>query len=72
MIVTLIGGHRTTTNLIASGYLTLIQNKSTKLLLKTPNLMGTAVEELLRKIARFGARLIIAPCDLELWDSAED
>jgi hypothetical protein len=68
VIVTLIGGHETTTNLIASGYLTLIQNQGTlELLLRRPNLMGTAVEELLRYESPVQHTARIAPCDLELW-----
>ena len=68
VIVTLIGGHETTTNLIASGYLTSIQNQGTlELLLRRPNLMGTAVEELLRYESPVQHTARIAPCDLELW-----
>jgi pimeloyl-[acyl-carrier protein] synthase len=67
VIITLIGGHETTTNLIASGYLTLIQNQSTlEQLRRHPNLIGTAVEELLRYESPVQHTARIAPCDLEL------
>lgn len=47
--VTIIGGHETTTNLIASGFLTLLLNPDSFERLRTnPEIMGSAVEELLR------------------------
>jgi pimeloyl-[acyl-carrier protein] synthase len=48
-IVTIIGGHETTTNLIASGFLTLSRNPTSLDQLRSrPDIVGTAVEELLR------------------------
>jgi cytochrome P450 len=48
-IITLIGGHETTTNLIASGFLTLLRNPESFDLLKSrPEIVKAAVEELLR------------------------
>ncbi len=48
-IITLIGGHETTTNLIASGFLTLLLNPSEFERLRTqPEIAASAVEELLR------------------------
>lgn len=48
-IITLIGGHETTTNLIASGFLTLLRNpESFELLKSRPEIVKSAVEELLR------------------------
>lgn len=48
-IVTIIGGHETTTNLIASGFLTLLRNPSSLEQLRShPEIMTSALEELLR------------------------
>lgn len=48
-IITLIGGHETTTNLIASGFLSLLRNPdSLEQLRSHPQIAGSAVEELLR------------------------
>jgi pimeloyl-[acyl-carrier protein] synthase len=48
-IITLIGGHETTTNLIASGFLTLLSDlASLRQLRDRPEIVGSAVEELLR------------------------
>jgi pimeloyl-[acyl-carrier protein] synthase len=48
-IITLIGGHETTTNLIASGFLTLLRDPESLLQLRTrPEIIGSAIEELLR------------------------
>ena len=42
-IITLIGGHETTTNLIASGFLTLLNNpKSFRQLADQPEIVGSA------------------------------
>jgi cytochrome P450 len=47
--VTIIGGHETTTNLIASGFLTLLSNPDSFEQLRTdPGIVVSAVEELLR------------------------
>ncbi len=67
IVITLIGGHETTTNLIASGYLTLMQNQNAfEQLHSHPELMATAVEELLRYESPVQHTARIAPCDLEL------
>jgi pimeloyl-[acyl-carrier protein] synthase len=48
-IITMIGGHETTTNLIASGFLTLLRNLESFEQLRThPEIVGSAIEELLR------------------------
>jgi hypothetical protein len=48
-IITLVGGHETTTNLIASGYRTLLGDPGAFRLLKCrPEIVASAVEELLR------------------------
>jgi len=48
-IITLIGGHETTTNLIASGFLTLLRDPEPLQLLRLrPEIIGPAIEELLR------------------------
>ncbi len=48
-IVTIIGGHETTTNLIGSGFLALLQNPEAFEQLRThPDIVSSAVEELLR------------------------
>ena len=48
-IITLIGGHETTMNLVTSGFLSLLQNPECMEQLRTqPEILGTAVEELLR------------------------
>ena len=49
VIITLVGGHETTMNLIASGFLTLLRNpESYEQLHSRPELAASAVEELLR------------------------
>lgn len=66
-IITLIGGHETTTNLIASGFLTLLQNPESFLLLRTrPEIVGSAVEELLRFESPVQHTARIAPADMQL------
>lgn len=67
IVITLIGGHETTTNLIASGFLTLMQNENIfEQLRNHPELMGAAVEELLRYESPVQHTARIAPQDLEL------
>jgi pimeloyl-[acyl-carrier protein] synthase len=66
-IITLIGGHETTTNLIASGFLTLLRNPESFQELKTsPEIVGSAVEELLRFESPVQHTARIAPADMEL------
>jgi pimeloyl-[acyl-carrier protein] synthase len=67
IIITLIGGHETTTNLIASGFLTLMENQHAfEQLRHHPESIHTAVEELLRYESPVQHTARIAPCDLEL------
>jgi cytochrome P450 len=66
-IITLIGGHETTTNLIASGFLTLLRNpKSIEHLRTHPGIMGSAVEELLRFESPVQHTARIAPAEMQL------
>src|SRR5271170_943368 len=66
-IITLIGGHETTTNLIASGFLTLLRNpESFELLRGRPEIAKAAVEELLRYESPVQHTARIAPADFEL------
>jgi pimeloyl-[acyl-carrier protein] synthase len=66
-IITLIGGHETTTNLIASGFLTLLRNsESFELLRSRPEIAKSAVEELLRYESPVQHTARIAPADFEL------
>src|ERR1700678_4491771 len=66
-IITLIGGHETTTNLIASGFLTLLRDpESLQLLRSRPEIVGSAVEELLRFESPVQHTARIAPADMEL------
>ncbi len=66
-IVTIIGGHETTTNLIASGFLTLLRNPdSLERLRSHPEILGSAVEELLRYESPVQHTARIAPADMEL------
>jgi pimeloyl-[acyl-carrier protein] synthase len=66
-IITLIGGHETTTNLIASGFLTLLRHpESYEYLRDHPEVAGSAVEELLRYVSPVQHTARIAPCDMEL------
>jgi cytochrome P450 len=66
-VVTIIGGHETTTNLIASGFLTLLRNfESFEQLRSHPEIIGTAVEELLRYESPVQHTARIAPADSEL------
>ena len=66
-IVTMIGGRETTTNLIASGFLTLLRNpESLEQLRDHPEIAGTAVEELLRFESPVQHTARIAPEDMQL------
>jgi len=66
-IITLIGGHETTTNLIASGFLTLLRNPESLQQLRThPEIIGSAIEELLRFESPVQHTARIAPADLQL------
>jgi hypothetical protein len=66
-IVTMIGGRETTTNLIASGFLSLLRDPaSLEQLRDNPELAGTAVEELLRFESPVQHTARIAPEDMEL------
>jgi pimeloyl-[acyl-carrier protein] synthase len=67
IIITLVGGHETTTNLLASGFLTLMNNRAAFEQLRThPELIHTAVEELLRYESPVQHTARIAPNDVEL------
>ena len=66
-IITLIGGHETTTNLIASGFLTLLRHPdSLQQLREHPEIAPSAVEELLRFESPVQHTARIAPDDGEL------
>ncbi len=66
-IITLIGGHETTTNLIASGFLTLLKNpESLEQFRSRPEIAGSAVEELLRFESPVQHTARIAPADMQL------
>jgi len=66
-IITLIGGHETTTNLIASGFLTLLRDpESLQQLRNHPEIIGSAIEELLRFESPVQHTARIAPADLQL------
>lgn len=66
-IVTMVGGLETTTNLITNGVLSLIRNPDQqKLLREDPDLMPTAVEELLRYESPSQHTARLAPADVEL------
>lgn len=66
-IITLIGGHETTTNLIASGFLTLLNNpESLEQFRSRPEIAGSAVEELLRFESPVQHTARIAPADMQL------
>jgi pimeloyl-[acyl-carrier protein] synthase len=66
-IITLIGGHETTTNLIASGFLTLLRNPESLQQLQTrPEIIGSAIEELLRFESPVQHTARIAPADMQL------
>ena len=66
-IITLIGGHETTTNLIASGFLTLLRDpENFEQLRNHPEIVGSAVEELLRFESPVQHTARIAPADMQL------
>jgi cytochrome P450 len=66
-IITLIGGHETTTNLIASGFLTLLRDPaSLEQLRNHPEIVGSAVEELLRFESPVQHTARIAPANMQL------
>ena len=66
-IITAIGGHETTTNLIASGFLTLLRNpECIEQLHNRPEIVGSAVEELLRFESPVQHTARIAPADVSL------
>jgi len=66
-IITLIGGHETTTNLIASGFLTLLGDpENFEQLRNHPEIVGSAVEELLRFESPVQHTARIAPADMQL------
>src|ERR1700733_9902893 len=70
-IITLIGGHETTTNLIASGFLTLLRNPASLQQLQTrPEIIGSAIEELLRFESPVQHTARIAPADMQLGGKA--
>jgi pimeloyl-[acyl-carrier protein] synthase len=66
-IITLIGGHETTTNLIASGFLTLLREPACLQQLRTrPEIVSSAVEELLRFESPVQHTARIAPDEMQL------
>jgi hypothetical protein len=66
-IITLIGGHETTTNLIASGFLTLLRDpESLEQLRSHPEIVNSAIEELLRFESPVQHTARIAPEDMQL------
>jgi pimeloyl-[acyl-carrier protein] synthase len=66
-IINLIGGHETTTNLIASGFLTLLQRSECYEQLRGhPEIVASAVEELLRFESPVQHTARIAPDDIQL------
>jgi pimeloyl-[acyl-carrier protein] synthase len=66
-IVTVIGGHETTTNLIASGLLALLRSpESLEQLRSRPEIAASAVEELLRYESPVQHTARIAPAEMEL------
>jgi cytochrome P450 len=66
-IITLIGGHETTTNLVASGFLTLLRNPASfQQLREHPEIIASAIEELLRFESPVQHTARIAPADMQL------
>jgi pimeloyl-[acyl-carrier protein] synthase len=66
-IITMIGGHETTSNLIANGFLTLLRDPgSFEQLRSRPEIMGSAIEELLRFESPVQHTARIAPADMKL------
>jgi pimeloyl-[acyl-carrier protein] synthase len=67
LIVTMVGGLETTTNLIGNGVLSLLRNpEELEKLQAEPSLMGTAVEELLRYESPIQHTARLAPEDSEM------
>lgn len=67
LIVTMVGGQETTTNLIGNGVLALLRHpEQLQRLRQQPSLIGTAVEELLRYESPSQHTARLAPTDLEL------
>jgi len=67
IIVTMVGGQETTTNLIGNGLLTLMRNPAALAQLRNdPSIIEPAVEELLRYESPSQHTARLAPCDLEL------
>jgi pimeloyl-[acyl-carrier protein] synthase len=70
-IMMIIGGHETTTNLIASGFLTLLRNPAALSQLRDrPEIVASAVEELLRFESPVQHTARIVPADMELGGKA--
>jgi cytochrome P450 len=70
VIVTMVGGQETTTNLIGNGLLTLLRRPDELQRLRSdPNLMPTAVEELLRYESPSQHTARLAPADAVLGDA---
>jgi pimeloyl-[acyl-carrier protein] synthase len=66
-IITLVGGNETTMNLITSGFLTLLENLvSLESLRRRPEIVTSAVEELLRYESPVQHTARIAPADMQL------
>jgi pimeloyl-[acyl-carrier protein] synthase len=66
-IITMIGGHETTTNLITNGFLTLLREpESFQQLRSRPEIVVSAVEELLRFESPVQHTARIAPADMQL------
>jgi len=67
LIVTMVGGQETTTNLIGNGILTLLRNpQELELLRKDPSVLTSGVEELLRYESPSQHTARIAPEDVEM------
>lgn len=68
-IITLIGAHETTTNLIGTGFLTLLREPQSLQQLRTrPEIVVSAVEELLRFESPIQYTARIAPADMQLGE----
>jgi cytochrome P450 len=66
-IIILIGGHETTTSLIAGGFLTLLQRPNAYEQPRThPEIIASAVEELLRFESPSQSTARVAPADMQL------
>lgn len=69
IIVTMVGGQETTTNLIGNGLLTLLRNPADLARLRDdPSIIETTVEELLRYESPSQHTGRLAPCDMVLGD----